>query len=99
MSIPGRIEIGPLVYRVRRADLDDFGRCDPDDFTILLRRRMSPETTREVLFHELLHACLAACDLDWSAKKEETVVKRLSPVLLDVLQRNDRLVEFLTEKK
>lgn len=97
MKLPSRIAIGPFAYRVRRADIEDFGECDSNDFVISLRRRMGVEATREVLFHELLHACVAAAGFEWPEDEEEALVKRLSPVLLDSLQRNDALRGYLFE--
>lgn len=95
MRLPSRVAIGPFTYRVRRADIEDFGEADLNEFVISLRRRMSPETSREVLFHELLHACIAAAGFEWDEREEEALVKRLSPVLLDTLQRNVLLRDYL----
>lgn len=58
---------------------------------------------REVLLHEVLHACVYASGLALEGDPralldiEETFVSRTAPTLLDVLRVNPGLVEYLTE--
>jgi hypothetical protein len=53
---------------------------------------------REILLHEILHALLATSGVasEMGEKREEGLVRALSPWLLDLLQRNPRLVSYLT---
>jgi len=95
VPLPRKIKVGPLAYRVERAELDEYGHCDHDQFVIRLRTRMRREATQETLFHEVLHAVCEAANLDWSEADEERVVRALSPLLLDVLQRNETLRHYL----
>ena len=51
---------------------------------------MSEAKTREVLLHEILHACWELAGIP--SKYEEDIVNRISPYLLDVLQDNPDLL-------
>lgn len=95
MSAPRRIEVGPLVYKVVRADIDDYGQCDHDLFEIRLRRRLTREASRETLMHETMHACFDVAGIEVDEEVEERVIRRLSPILLDTLRRNESLSDYL----
>lgn len=55
----------------------------------------APVLEREVMLHELLHACLMATSIDWPEKREEAFVQAMSPVLLKALRDNPALVRYL----
>lgn len=50
---------------------------------------------REIMLHEVLHACLNSTSLQMTYKQEELFVQILSPRLLSTLRDNPRLVEYL----
>lgn len=79
------LRIGPFKVQVVESDLiEELGRCDFEACRIVLKAGM-PETLRyETLLHEILH--FAA----WVAgvKLGEGKVKRLAPVLAQVLTDN-----------
>ena len=93
--LPTRVEVGPLVYTVRTAEITDFGGCDHDQTRINVRRGMSRATTSEVLFHEIGHAVAELVGLGLTDKQEERVMKVLMPALLDTLRRNPKLRDYL----
>ncbi len=101
MSKPPRyISIGPYRYRIKLVrelgepeELD--GVTDTAGSKLLIREDLSPSRMRETVLHEILHAVWDVCNL--SKAYEEKTIMSLSPILLDVLQRNEELVEWLTE--
>lgn len=91
--IPESITVGPHTYKVRRVrKLQDLGKCCYDTQTVKLRPRMPRDKTREVLLHEVLHACgyPSLCG------KDEEFVDTIAPALLQVLRANPKLVAHLT---
>lgn len=109
MKPPDRVCVGPHRYRVRfntdavaAASLEHgarlLGRCDTEACTIVVDPRLAGTMQRETLTHEVLHACMDVIGAgdDLGHDTEERVVRRLAPVLLDVLRRNPGLVSWLT---
>ena len=108
-EMPQRISVGPHSYVVVKdqAELDrksierqivgPQGHHDPVALRILVTEQQAPGQQRDTLLHEVLHALTEMTGLhnEWSEEKEEAVVRRLTPALLDVLRRNPDLVEFL----
>lgn len=102
MKPPSRIHVGPHVYRVlvEQRDTDCYGETDIHRCTIRLSPKQCDSQLRETFLHEITHACLAACGLNVELGEEvdEKVATRLAPILLDVLRRCPRVVEFLVER-
>lgn len=102
MAIPRRVEVGPHAYKVSRANLasrEEFGHTDFEAGAIRVHSKLTPEFSRETLLHEVLHACMACAHVGLSEKREEAVVSRLAPILLDTLQRNEALVRYLIPRE
>lgn len=110
MKPPAAVIVGPFKYRVssKRADLATARRDDPSLFSgrtdhASLRILLDPDqcdakaALQEVLLHEVLHTLtrMTGIAVEIDDKLEERLVNRLAPALLDVLQRNPRLVAFL----
>lgn len=83
-------------------DLGDGGQCNGAKGTIDIRDTdQHPIHVKEILLHEVLHACFYASQMTIENRLhreediEETVVGRLSPVLLQVIRDNPDLVDFL----
>lgn len=106
---PPTVQLGPVRYEVlvdefeilkagleQEADLD--GHCDERAQRIVLNPELSPDVLAESFLHELLHALcfLTAVDHTFGADKVETMIRSLSPALLDALRRNPDVVAFLT---
>ena len=106
---PATIQVGPFTYtvhvdkaRMNQACRDDhtdlLGRCEHRTLDIDIDPDQAPGQMADTLLHELLHALTDVTGLanEWDEDREEAVVRRLSPVLLDTLRRNPALVAYLT---
>lgn len=98
------IIVGPFTYTVNRdqAALDREAHSSAraiDGFVqrsrleIVVSPDLAADYEREVVLHEVLHTVFGLVGLD----DEEDPVRRIAPVLLDVLQRNPDLVRYLTD--
>jgi hypothetical protein len=107
VTLPRSVKVGPHTYSVRlhpaREMFDKDGNAlmgdtDEDALEIRLRWGMKLSKKREILWHEIAHACADLATLEESAD-EETWVAKLSPMQVQVLQENPQLVKFLTRDK
>lgn len=110
-ALPDHVDIGPFRYTITSDELARLrmqeapqtlllGHTDLDNLTVTLSEKLPASQARETLMHELLHV---VCDVtglhtEWGNRKEERIVRRLSPMLLELLQRNPDLVKYLTAK-
>lgn len=107
--LPEHIDVGPFRYTITADELSRhraqeasqtilLGQTDHNELTIVLSEKMPDGVARETLMHELLHVVNEVTGLrsKWGNAKEERIVRRLSPVLLELLQRNPDAVNFLT---
>ena len=101
MVIPRTIKVGPHTYTVVRKTAeempDSLGSCEFDDLQIWIRKRLRTSKAKEILLHEVLHACTHPtmnCSGDHS---DEDFVAAVAPVLLEVMLENPKLVEYLTK--
>ncbi len=109
-ELPAVVEVGPFRYTVTADELERLriehaearqlsGRTDHDLLRIYVDTTAAAgaDTRRDTLLHEVLHclAFTAGLSAEWGSEKEETVVRRLSPLLLDALRRNPALVAYL----
>jgi hypothetical protein len=99
MDMPATVKVGPHVYRVLRkpktAMPKHLGSCDCSSLQIWVRQRLKKSKAAEILLHETLHAILHSVCNGESKNEEEDFVEAASPVLLQVLQDNPQLVEYL----
>ena len=101
--IPKSVQVGPFRFRIETDDVakitltDAHGETDIERLVIRLHPDRNPMIIRETLLHETLHACssVAGLDHELGAELEEKVVRRLATILLDVLIRNGKLVDYL----
>lgn len=95
------VKVGPHSYAIRtdRRASDDYGETFLDRCEIVVSSKQGPSQRRETVLHEILHACssLTGLRVEMGEGWDESMCTRMAPVLLDVLRRNPRLVEFLTE--
>lgn len=109
-KLPAVVEVGPYRYTVTSDELERLriehaearqlsGRTDHDQLRIhvAMTADVAVDTRRDTLCHEVLHtlAFLSGLSAEWGSEKEEAVVRRLSPLLLDTLRRNPDLVAYL----
>lgn len=110
--LPTTIKVGPHPYRVRTLTEDQvdrhnaehhhdgeeddglFGHADHRHSVLAIGDDMSVSQQQDTMLHETLHAVLV-----YVGKDDEDLVSCLTPPLLDALQRNPRLVEYLMQKR
>lgn len=111
-ALPSAISVGPFVYDVvldkakvdahcRAMRRDMIGVCDHVNLTLSIDPSQASDQMADTVLHETLHAIvrmvgLNSGDEEWGYDREENVVSRLAPALLDLLRRNPDLVTFLT---
>jgi hypothetical protein len=105
MKPPKIIRVGSVRYEVIARELEDnsiTGRLLTRSQLMLLEPGMKLDCERDTVLHETLHAIFfhsgTQAGMSWDLNQEEAVVAATSPLLLDTLQRNPRLVSYLTEK-
>jgi len=79
-----------------------LGLTDPDGGVLLIESaNASYDVQRTVTLHEVIHACLDQVGIrdTIDANDEESVAKRLAPLLLQTLNDNPRLVEYLLNRR
>ena len=74
-----------------------LGRCDTEQLTIVVDPKLAPSQSAETLVHEVLHACfdLVGAPEDISTDVEERLVRRLAPVVAQMLAANPKLVGWV----
>ena len=100
MDMPSTVKVGPHVYPIIRkpkSAMKDHGLCDWDRVQIWIRARLKRTKAKEVLLHEVLHACTYPMMAEVEGKTDENFVNVVAPVLLQVMQDNPELMEYLTK--
>ena len=101
MDMPASVKVGPHVYTILRkpasAMPNDLGHCSTDTLQIWIRARLRKSKAREILVHELLHSCTHPSIVQGGKFTDEEFVLAVAPVLLQVLQDNPDLLEYLTK--
>lgn len=100
VSMPKTVKVGPHIYSVLRKTTAQLpgsnGTCDFDKTEIWILNRLRRSKAKEILLHEVLHACTYRFLNDRFTDDEE-FVEKLTPSLLQVLQDNPELVQYLTQ--
>lgn len=105
---PSSVVVGPFTYTVTvdqasidaasvGADTSLRGETDHALATIVIDPKLGPVQTAETLLHEVLHTVFTVAGItqDFGDEKEEQIVNRTAPLLLDLLRRNKALVDYL----
>ena len=103
--MPQTVKVGPHTYSVIRKSAagmsGNLGHCDGNALIIWVRQRLRKSKAREIFLHEILHACTyASFSCVYSEGENHTgeeFVRAVAPTLLEVLQDNPELVEYLTQ--
>ena len=101
MDMPKTIKVGAHTYSVLRktkAQMNtNLGECDCNLLQITVQQRLKKSKAKEILVHELLHACTHPSFLGNEKFTDEDFVTAVAPVLLQVIQENPELVAYLTQ--
>ena len=99
--MPKSVKVGVHTYSVLRkpASLlrEQLGECDFDALQLSVRHRLRKSKAREILIHEILHATTHPLMSDGKKHTDEDFVQVVAPVLLQVIQDNPELLEYLTQ--
>jgi hypothetical protein len=108
-DIPKRIHLGAITYNVtdaktaidaacREEGADLYGWTDHVRLQVALDPLNAPARQRETLLHEALHCVTEKAGIpdELGPKEEERLVRRLAPLLLDLIRTNPALVAYLT---
>lgn len=80
---------------LRDGDAIGVGRSMLTQQRLLIGGEQGVDQTRDTLLHEILHALVGIVGMFDKAKDEERVVAGLTPLLLDALRRNPKVVAYL----
>ena len=102
MDMPKTIKVGAHTYAVLRKTKSqmntDLGGCDTNTLQISVQQRLKKSKAKEILVHEVLHACTHPSFLGAEDKfTDEDFVTAVAPVLLQVIQDNPDLLAYLTQ--
>jgi hypothetical protein len=96
-EMPTTVKVGPHVYSViRKSGINYNGICEFDTLQICVKKRLRKSKAQEILLHEILHACTHPSLNGDKPYKDEEFVDGVTPTLLQVLQENPKLLEYLT---
>jgi len=99
--MPKSIKVGPHTYTVLRKQASAFdeaiGFCDNNSLQIWIKKRLRKSKAQEILLHEVLHTVTLQCLDGVKELGDESFVTATAPVLLQVIQDNPDLLEYLTQ--
>lgn len=103
MPMPKSVKIGSRNFKVKldaqlKEDGEDSGECDFVKGIISIQPKTSLGYEQDTLWHEIGHAVWYGVGMK-DRSKDETVMKRFMPLLLDVLKTNPKLVNYLLEEE
>ncbi len=99
-KLPAIIKIGIFEYQLvhwapeEAEEKECLGLCDRFNFIIYVRNDLPDSGFAEVLEHEINHACWHAAALK-SRANEETVVNRLTPVMIMARRDNPEIYAWI----
>ena len=111
MKAPAKVKIGFRVYDVvvdknainactaTHGNGVQYGECNHEHLIITVDPTQNPIMVQETMLHEILHACMSLIGVseEMDEKVEESLVLRLSPVLMAFMKENPRMVDYLME--
>jgi hypothetical protein len=94
--MPTSVKVGPHIYAiVRQAASGGNGWCDFNALQIIVKPRLRRGKAREILLHEILHACTYPSLNGCGRYTDEEFVTGISPALLQVIVENPKLLAYL----
>jgi hypothetical protein len=78
---------------IEKIEDGDYGMCKPAQSKIIVHPEQSPDSMRDTLLHEILHAV----DIEMQTRMGERRVRLIATGLLAVLRQNPALASYLTE--
>ena len=98
--MPKTVKVGVHTYTIVRKSAaqmgNDLGQCSFDGLQLVVKQRLKKSMARETLLHEVLHSCMYP-SFDGKTATDEDFVLAVAPVLLQVMQDNPELLEYLTQ--
>lgn len=107
-AMPAGVGVGPWYFEIKSDELTRlrrerasrstlFGQTVVKDLLIMIDEQSAPSIQQETLLHEVMHALFATLGLDyeWENDEEEKFIRRFSPALLNLIQRNPALIRYL----
>lgn len=105
-GVPFTVEAVPSIHfedeqengETKRFDV--LGVCHSDTQTITIAEYQGPDRFRETFLHEHLHAMMDAAGLrdTIDLTQDESIAKRLAPIMLQFLRYNPEVIRFLTQE-
>lgn len=99
--MPKTVKVGPHVYTIIRKPSatmgDNHGLCRANELQIEIRKNLRRSKAKEILLHEILHACTYPVLIQGNKHDDEEFITSVAPVLLQVLQDNPDLIEYLVQ--
>lgn len=95
-KLPTRIKIGPYTYKIKQVSnlevnrVQYLGLHDHSSLTITINKDAAIEVKLATLVHECLHAIFNLTEIE--TDKEERIVSRLTPALIDFFRTNKGLL-------
>ena len=84
---------GDILPLEKDEESHNLGEWDIRLATIKYDSTAAPDVQRETIFHEMLHVILEHTDID--PKRHENIIRAVSPLLLEMLTRNPKLLKWL----
>lgn len=111
MKAPAKVKIGFRVYDVvvdknainactaAHGNGVQYGECNHESLVITVDPTQNTLMVQETMLHEILHACMSLIGVseEMDEKTEESLVLRLSPVLMGFMKDNPKMLDYLTE--
>lgn len=101
--LPKKVKIGPYIYDVEIQDTPVAGdkAClayqDFDRQVLAIKKDTKPAVKRMAVVHESMHAMYDLAEFQEGVLySEEEVVSRLSPLIVQFIQDNPKLMEYIT---
>lgn len=101
MKMPSKIKCACFEYTLSehgRAEMgDNMGDLNRETKRIRVSSELVGQVKKETLLHELMHVALDEYGVD--DEVEERLIRLLSPRMLEIFQRNPKLVEVIFGKE
>jgi hypothetical protein len=98
---PTKLTVGCYDYEIlwqKCPDKTNIGWCEPAHLRITIDPSMNPMVQISTLVHELLHAGSDFIGLTPDPALEESIVTRMSGIVVSMLRDNPDVVEYITRK-